>query len=45
MNQEQRRALTTTALILIPLIAYIIAPQFVAGAIWNVGLFIEGVLK
>ncbi len=42
MNQEQRRALTTTALILIPLIAYIIAPQFVAGLVWNIGLFVEG---
>jgi hypothetical protein len=42
MNQEQRRALTVFALSFAPLVAYVIAPQFVAGLIWDIGLFIEG---
>lgn len=42
MTREQRRALTVFALSFTPLIAYLIAPQFVAGLVWNIGLFIEG---
>ena len=42
MSREQRRALTVFALSFTPLIAYLIAPQFVAGLIWNLWLFIEG---
>ena len=42
MNQEQRRALTIGALMFAPLVAYVIAPQFVAGIVWNLGLMIEG---
>jgi hypothetical protein len=41
MNQEQRRALTVFALCAIPVIAYLIAPQFVAGLFWNLGLAFE----
>lgn len=42
MSREQRRALTVFALSFTPLIAYLIAPQFVAGLVWNFGLMIEG---
>lgn len=42
MSREQRRALTVFALSFTPLIAYLIAPQFVAGLIWSLGLFVEG---
>ena len=35
MSQEQRRALTVFGLCAIPVIAYLIAPQFVAGLIWT----------
>jgi hypothetical protein len=35
MNQEQRKALTVFGLCAIPVIAYLIAPQFVAGLIWD----------
>jgi hypothetical protein len=42
MSREQRRALTVFALSFTPLIAYLIAPQFVAGLIWSFGLMIEG---
>lgn len=45
MNQEERRALTIGALMLAPVVAYVIAPQFVAGLIWEIGLFVEGLLK
>jgi hypothetical protein len=42
MSREQRRALTVFALSFTPLIAYLIAPQFVAGLWWNLGLMVEG---
>jgi hypothetical protein len=42
MNREQRRALTVFALSFTPLIAYLIAPQFVAGLVWNFWLMVEG---
>lgn len=35
MTQEQRRALTVFGLCAIPVVAYLIAPQFVAGLIWT----------
>lgn len=34
MKPDQRRALTIGALSFAPLIAYLIAPQFLAGLVW-----------
>jgi hypothetical protein len=35
MSREQRRALTIGTLSFTPLIAYLVAPQFVAGLLWD----------
>jgi len=35
MRQEERRALTVFSLFAVAFLAYLIAPQFVAGLLWD----------